>query len=51
MNLIGVASIISCACLAGIAIYAFYAKCDPLQRGVIDKPDQVIASNLKVSQL
>jgi len=43
VNLIGVASIISCACLAGIAIYAFYSKCDPLQRKVIDQPDQLIA--------
>lgn len=41
VNLIGVASIISCACLAGIALYAFYSECDPIQRGVISQPDQV----------
>ncbi|XP_037033725.1 sodium-coupled monocarboxylate transporter 1-like [Bradysia coprophila] len=42
VNLIGVASMISCACLAGIAIYAFYSKCDPLERGVITKTDQLM---------
>ncbi|KAJ6647651.1 Sodium-coupled monocarboxylate transporter 2 [Pseudolycoriella hygida] len=42
MNLLGVASMISCACLVGIAIYAFYSKCDPLHRGVIKKPDQIV---------
>lgn len=41
VNFIGVASIISCACLSGIVLYAFYAKCDPLSRGVITSSDQV----------
>ena len=41
LNLPGMASIITIACLAGVVIYAFYATCDPLTFGLVDKADQV----------
>ena len=29
------------ACLTGLAIFATYAECDPLQVGLVEKKDQV----------
>ena len=37
----GIIAIISLSCLAGIVMYAFYAKCDPIKFGLIEKADQV----------
>ncbi len=34
--------LISCACLCGVAIFAYYSDCDPLALGVIKKTDQVL---------
>lgn len=45
MNLIGVVSIICVACLSGVAIFAYYADCDPMKAGIIHKKDQVITIN------
>lgn len=42
INFVGVASLISCACLCGIALFAHYAHCDPLKSKLIDKTDQLM---------
>lgn len=42
---------ISCACLAGIVLYAFYSKCDPIKRQVISQPDQVSQSSFVLIQV
>ena len=42
LNFIGVALLISCACLCGIALYGFYGHCDPLRAGAITKTDQLM---------
>ncbi|XP_070536576.1 sodium-coupled monocarboxylate transporter 2-like [Ptychodera flava] len=33
---------ISCATLAGVVVFAVYAYCDPLRKGFISKPDQLL---------
>lgn len=33
---------ISCACLCGVALYGYYANCDPLKFGSITKTDQLM---------
>lgn len=33
--------LISCACLCGVAVFAYYSDCDPLTAGLIKKTDQV----------
>lgn len=40
--MIGMVLLLSCACLCGVSLYAYYSKCDPLALGVIKKTDQVI---------
>lgn len=42
LNFIGVALLISCACLCGISLYGYYATCDPLKLGAITKTDQLM---------
>lgn len=42
LNFLGVASLISCACLCGVALYGYYAECDPLREGAIGKTDQLM---------
>jgi sodium-coupled monocarboxylate transporter 8/12 len=42
INLIGMVLLISCACLCGVAIFAYYSDCDPLALGLIQKTDQVL---------
>lgn len=42
LNLPGMASIITLACLVGVVMYAFYATCDPVKFGLISKPDQLL---------
>ena len=41
LNFPGMAAIITLSCLVGVVMYAFYADCDPVKFGLIDKPDQV----------
>ena len=41
LNVPGMASIITLSCLVGVVMYAFYATCDPVKFGLIQKPDQV----------
>ena len=41
LNLPGMASIITLSCLVGVVMYAFYATCDPVKFGLVQKPDQV----------
>ncbi|XP_054159817.1 sodium-coupled monocarboxylate transporter 1-like [Oppia nitens] len=42
VNLIGMVLLISCACLCGISIFAYYSDCDPLTLGLIKKTDQLM---------
>ncbi|XP_015786014.1 sodium-coupled monocarboxylate transporter 2 [Tetranychus urticae] len=42
VNLVGVILMISCACLCGIGVFAYYADCDPLKAGKISKTDQLM---------
>lgn len=42
LNLPGMASIITLSCLVGVVMYAFYAKCDPVKFGLVQKPDQLL---------
>lgn len=42
VNFLGVALLISCACLCGIALFAHYSHCDPLAAKLIDKTDQLM---------
>lgn len=34
--------LISCACLCGVAIFAYYSGCDPMAVGLIKKTDQLM---------
>ena len=40
MNVIGLWGINLCAILAGMVVFAFWYRCDPLVLGRIEKPDQ-----------
>lgn len=42
VNFLGVSVLISCACLCGIALYGYYADCDPFKLGHIQKTDQLM---------
>ncbi|KPM05428.1 sodium-coupled monocarboxylate transporter 1-like protein 1 [Sarcoptes scabiei] len=42
VNFLGVAFLISCACLCGIALFGVYHECDPLKSGLIAKTDQLM---------
>ncbi|RWS07705.1 sodium-coupled monocarboxylate transporter 1-like protein 1 [Dinothrombium tinctorium] len=42
VNLVGVCSIISIACLCGIAVFAYYNHCDPLKLKLIERSDQLM---------
>uniref|UniRef100_T1KU78 DUF19 domain-containing protein n=1 Tax=Tetranychus urticae TaxID=32264 RepID=T1KU78_TETUR len=46
VNLIGVVSIISVACLSGIAIFVYYAGCNSIKAGIIIK-NQVITQSME----
>ena len=42
VNFLGVAFLISCACLCGVALFGVYYDCDPLKTGAITKTDQLM---------
>ncbi|KAL4220203.1 Sodium-coupled monocarboxylate transporter 1 [Mactra antiquata] len=42
LNLPGMASIITLSCLVGVVMFSFYADCDPVSFGLIQKPDQLL---------
>ncbi|OTF82445.1 sodium-coupled monocarboxylate transporter 1-like protein, partial [Euroglyphus maynei] len=42
VNFLGVAFLISCACLCGVALFGVYYDCDPLRTGAITKTDQLM---------
>ena len=41
----GIAAIITLTCLVGVVMYAFYANCDPVKAGLINKVDEVFESD------
>lgn len=42
LSVMGTITMTSLALLAGVYMYAYYAECDPLRRGLIEKPEQII---------
>ncbi|XP_072046244.1 uncharacterized protein [Amphiura filiformis] len=43
LAIIGMAVVVSLACLSGLTMYAFYVDCDPLALGNVKETDQLIA--------